>query len=656
MMMREMRKLHFSLVMAYPEYMRRPTNPKIAGFSLLELVLSLATIGILAAAVMHDQVRQAEIDTFDAIGINVALYNNGVAAYIADAGTGIPAETFTGFDWLRSGGGGSAPDDYVTCDWNPCLPFNMGLETNVIHGTGTPVDPCPHPVGHVCARTRITVPSANGQEQLDLAVEMLYASNGATFAVRSTQQDYRLSDTGELQVTTRGQQSPPWEYLTVDGSNVMIANVNMGDKDMTDVGNIQATGDVRGSRFIDEDDPAYIDDPDAASTLANLRAAGDLDATGGGNLDGNTRMPAGADVPAIAAFNAVVDFLGKSIFTGGQTDFNADVLSTGSEPAWFRVARVDDLADFNAELEILGTGVIGDPCNAAQENLRFNLAGELLECVSAQWQYAGIDTQKGSITYYDLVAADGYGEFHWAGGGIGIPGRHSFCSTQSIESNGSALGGGALVEVTSGPDSFGRRSFQYIAHGGVLDPDTIPIQLQSGERNLICLTLGPEPTQPSVSTIRNTAPSGSVSCTDGLNGVAFVANLSVSDPDTPLLYQWSAPGACSLSGITETQALVRRNTTGTFTLRVRVTDYYIASRTITSSCQVQPVSQSTVDGVCGCTSGSVYDITPSQPSGWDPRPPPLYPHAALRPGHGPGERGRRGHVRDLQRRDPGAGG
>ena len=599
------------------------------GFSLLELMLSLGAIGLLAVAVTQNNIKQAELDTADAFGINVALYNNGVAAYIADAGTGMPAGTFTGFDWLRSAGcGGSAPDDYVPCDWNPRLPFNMALETDVIHGTGAPGDPCPDPVGHVCAWTRITVPSANGQERLDLAAEALHASQGATVAVRSTQQDYRLSDAGELQVTVRGHQSPPWQYLTRDGSNNMQANFNMGDKDMTDVGNIQATGDVRGSRFIDEDDPAYIVDPDAASTLANLRTAGDLDATGGGNLTGNTRFPAGADIAAIAAFNADVDFLSKSTFTGGQTDFNADVLSTGPESAHFRVARIDDLADFNAELEIVGSGVIGGPCNAAQENLRFNSAGELLECVSAQWQYAGAGTPKGSITYYDLAAANGYGEFHWAGGGIGIPGKHSFCSTQSIESSSTALGGGALVESTSGPDSFGRRSFQYIAHGGVLDPDTIPIQLQSGERNVICLTLGPEPVQSPVSTVRNTAPSGSVSCTSGLNGVAFVASLSVSDPDTPLLYQWSASGACSLSGITETQALVRRNRAGTCSLSVQITDYYNASRTISSSCQVTDPQDPTVDGVCSCStlqcvSGDVYDVTPSQPSGWDPRPPPL---------------------------------
>ena len=594
----------------------------------MELLLSLGAIGILSVAVMQNNIKQAETDTADAFGINVALYNNGVAAYIADAGTAIPAGTLTGFDWLRSAGcGGSAPDDYIPCDWNPRLPFNMALETDVIHGTGTPGDPCPDPVGHVCARTRITVPSANGQERLDLAAEMLHASGGATVAVRSTQQDYRLSDTGELQVTVRGHQSPPWEYLTRDGSNNMQANFNMGDKDMTDVGNIEATGDVTGSRFIDEDDPTYIVDPDAASTLDSLRAAGDLDATGGGNLTGNTRFPAGADISAIAAFNADVDFLGKVTFTGGQTDFNADVLSTGSEPAHFRVARIDDLADFNAELELVGTGVVGGPCNASQENLRFNSAGELLECVSAQWQYAGIDTPKGSITYYDLVAANGYGEFHWAGGGIAIPGRHSFCSTQSIESSSSALGGGALVEVTGSPDSFGRRSFRYIAHGGVLDPDTIPIQLQSGERNVICVTLGPEPTETAVTTPTNTAPTGSVSCTDGLNGVAFVSNLSVSDPDTPLLYQWSASGACSLSGITETQALVRRNRAGTCTLRVRVTDYYNASRTITSSCQVRDPQDPTVDGVCSCStlqceSGDVYDVTPPEPSGYDSRPPP----------------------------------
>ena len=581
-----------------------------------------------AVAVTQNNIKQAETGTADAFGMNVSLYGNAVAAYIADEGTAVPAGTFTGFDWLKGPGcGGSATKDYLPCDWQPRLPFNIALETEVIYATATPGDPCPDPVGHVCAETRLSVPSVNGQERLDLAAEMLHTTQGATPAVRSTQQDFRMNDLGQVQVSTRGSQAPPSEYLRRDGVNNWGGPLpmNLGDHDFVAVNDIQASGDLEGSRFIDRDDPAFIVDPDSGTTLNQFRGAGDFDATGGGSLLGPAEFGAGADVESAATFNAPAEFQDKTTFTGGDTQFNAQVDSTGTAPAEFNEATSQTIADFNAELEIIGVGVIGGACNANQENLRFNSAGELLECVSAQWQYAGIETRKGTITYYSLDATSGYGEFHWAGDGIDIPGYHHQCSAQSIESSSQAEGGGARVEVNSGQDSFGRHQWQYLAHQGVLDAEDVPLILQSGERTVICLSLGPEPVQPTVSTPTNSAPTGSVTCTTGYVGEPFNTTASVSDPDTPITYQWSATGACSLLGATGNRASIARNNTGTCTVRVRVTDYYNASRTISNSCPVRPIPPPPLDGVCSCT---VNDCTsgdpnpdpdePDPPSGHDP--------------------------------------
>ena len=599
------------------------------GFSLLELMLSLVALGIVSFAALQRNVDQTEDNVAKSFGVSVSLYSNAVAAYIADEGTAVPAGTFTGFDWLKGPGcGGSAPKEYLPCDWTPRLPFNIALETEVIYATATPGDPCPDPVGHVCAETRLSVPSVNGQERLDLAAEMLHATQGATSAVRSTQQDFRMTDLGQVQVSTRGSQAPPSEYLRRDGVNNWAGPdpLNLGDHDFVAVGDIEASGNLEGSRFIDRDDPAFIVDPDSATTLNQFRGAGDFDAIGGGSLLGHAEFGAGADVESAASFNAPAEFQDKTTFTGGDTQFNAQVNSTGSAPAEFNEATSEDISDFNAELEIIGVGVVGGACNANQENLRFNSAGELLECVSAQWQYAGIETRKGTITYYSLDATRGYGEFHWAGDGINIPGYHHQCSAQSIESSNQAEGGGARVEVNSGQDSFGRHQWQYLAHAGVEDADDIPLVLQSGERTVICLSLGPEPVQPTVSTPTNTAPTGSISgCRTGYVGEPFVVTAAVSDPDDPIIYQWSTSGACSLAGAVENVASIQRNSSGFCTVRVRVTDYYNASRTISSSCQVRAIPPPEVQGVCSCTvndceSGS-YDSDPpepAQPSTWDP--------------------------------------
>ena len=600
-----------------------------AGFSLLELMITLVALGVVSFAAVQRNVDKTENNVAKAFGVSVSLYSNAVAAYIADEGTAVPAGTFTGFDWLKGPGcGGSAPKDYLPCDWQPRLPFNITLETEVIYATATPGDPCPDPVGHVCAETRLSVPSVNGQERLDLAAEMLHTTQGATPAVRSTQQDFRMNDLGQVQVSTRGSQAPPSEYLRRDGVNNWGGPdpMNLGDHDFVAVDDIQASGELVGSRFIDRDDPAFIVDPDSGTILNQFRGAGDFDATGGGSLLGPAEFGAGADVESAATFNALAEFQDKTTFTGGDTQFNAQVNSTGSAPAEFNEATSQTVADFNAELEIIGVGVIGGACNANQENLRFNSAGELLECVSAQWQYAGIETRKGTITYYSLDATNGYGEFVWAGDGIDIPGYHHQCSAQSIESSNQAEGGGARIEVTSGQDTFGRHQWQYLAHQGVEDADDIPLVLQSGERTVICLSLGPEPVQPTVSTRTNTAPTGSVSgCRTGYVGEPFVVTAAVSDPDDPIIYQWSTSGACSLAGAVENVASIQRNSSGFCTVRVRVTDYYNASRTISSSCQVRAVPPPEVQGVCSCTvndceSGS-FDSDPpepAQPSTWDP--------------------------------------
>ena len=253
----------------------------------------------------------------------------------------------------------------------------------------------------------------------------------------------------------------------------------------------------------------------------------------------------------------------------------------------------------------------------------------MLECVGGLWQYAGIETRKGTITYYSLDSTNSYGEFFWAGDGIDLPGKHHVCSAQSIESSNLAEGGGARIESTSGPDQFGRRSFQYLAAAGVRDAEEIPLQLQNGERTVICLALGPEDVQATVSTQTNTAPTGSVSCTSGMAGEPFLSTLNVSDPDTPLLYRWSTSGPCSIvrantTGNFRAEAWIQRGPgAGTCTVRAQVTDYYNASTTISRSCQVTSPQPATVDGVCSCStlacsSGSdPQDITPPEPSGYE---------------------------------------
>ena len=133
---------------------------KQSGFSFIELLLSLGVITVLGFTALQSKIERTEKEVADAFGTSVALYSQAVASYIADEGIAVPSGTFTGFDWLKSSGcGGSAPEDYVPCSWNPRLPFGIQLETEVTYGTGVATDPCPEPISHVCAETRLTVPA-----------------------------------------------------------------------------------------------------------------------------------------------------------------------------------------------------------------------------------------------------------------------------------------------------------------------------------------------------------------------------------------------------------------------------------------------------------------------------------------------------------------
>ena len=599
---------------------------KQSGFSFIELLLSLGVITVLGFTALQNKIEKTEKEVAEVFGTSVALYSQAVASYIADEGVAMPSGTFSGFDWLKSSGcGGSAPNDYVPCTWNPRLPFNIQLETEVAYGTGVVGDPCPEPIGHVCAETRLTVPATNGQERLDLAAEMLHATQGSSNSIRATQQRFTLNDVGQIQVTAVGTQAPPTQFLRVDGVNNMDATLDMGEHNLVDVGDITAEGEMEMARFVDRDNPAFIMDPNAQSILQSLDARGDFAAAAGGNLNAQSVFDAGADIESAATFDGEAHLYDLAKFIGGETDFNATVESSGGTAAEFTEADSQDLADFHSELEIVGIGVVGGACNATIENMLFNSAGELMECVGGLWQYAGIETKKGTITYYSLDSTNSYGEFFWAGDGIDLPGKHHTCSAQSIESSNLAEGGGARIESTSGPDQFGRRSFQYLAAAGVRDAENIPLQLQNGERTVICLALGPEPVQATVSTQANSAPTGSVSCTTGYVGIPFASTASVSDPDTPITYRWSATGACSLLGVTRNRASIARNTAGWCTVNVTVTDFYNASRTISNTCRVRPRNPPILHGECSCTTNQcasgVLDLDPPeppQPPTWDP--------------------------------------
>ena len=155
----------------------------------------------------------------------------------------------------------------------------------------------------------------------------------------------------------------------------MDATLDMGGKNLVDVGDLTAEGEVEMGRFVDRDDPAFVMDPNAQSIIQELDVRGDFAATAGGNLNALSVFDAGADIESNAAFQDEAFFHGLAKFIGGETDFNATVESSGGTAAQFTVANSQDLADFHSELEIVGIGVVGGACDATNREYSIQFCG-----------------------------------------------------------------------------------------------------------------------------------------------------------------------------------------------------------------------------------------------------------------------------------------
>ena len=56
----------------------------------------------------------------------------------------------------------------------------------------------------------------------------------------------------------------------------MDATLDMGGKNLVDVGDLTAEGEVEMARFVDRDDPAFVMDPNAQSILAECWMRGEI--------------------------------------------------------------------------------------------------------------------------------------------------------------------------------------------------------------------------------------------------------------------------------------------------------------------------------------------------------------------------------------------
>lgn len=250
------------------------------GYTLIAMLFGLALVAASLATYARFEARKAAISRADAAGNVAAQFATGLRGYIAmlQANPSMPAGgPRAGVNWLKSpscgGEAGNPSQGFVPCSFTGGI-YGPLYDTRLIKITGTGPD-----AGFVEARTYFQVPADNGDPTSRiLAAERVVQgalaaqdnSNGVFFSAHANViRTYDPTTPGPvvptswhgavLMIATNAPSNDIW--LRTDGTNQMLANLNMGGMSIGNARDGRFSGDVRISNRLQVDQGATIMGP-----------------------------------------------------------------------------------------------------------------------------------------------------------------------------------------------------------------------------------------------------------------------------------------------------------------------------------------------------------------------------------------------------------
>jgi type II secretory pathway pseudopilin PulG len=239
-----------------------PPNPQTqAGITLIEaaVVIGLASFLLVQGA----QVFNAVVNDLNAraTGVRVAQYNSAVASWVNAAGAAVPVGVYNGLGWLQNAAtcpGATGAVDYLPCGFDPFLPWNLQYATTVDTNATDPAVP----PGRVRATTNLGTPTLGGAPLLNYGATLLHAARAYLGASQIQMAQNQLGitryqirpDPGGgandqlLAVVDTAVNVDPW--LRVDGTNQMLANLNVGGWDVNNARDVNASRDANAGRHV----------------------------------------------------------------------------------------------------------------------------------------------------------------------------------------------------------------------------------------------------------------------------------------------------------------------------------------------------------------------------------------------------------------------
>jgi type II secretory pathway pseudopilin PulG len=280
--------------MKYPKkYPKLPNQRAQRGFAILESIVGVALftymlfIGAQAFAVWLEH-QDAQVK-----GVLVAQYNSAVASWINAAGAAVPTGNYNGIGWLQNAAtcaGATGAEDFLPCGFDGLLSFGLQFNTQVDTNATDPAVP----PGRVRAVTNLGTPRVAGAAanpplmayggallraaQAYVGISQLRAQNlvGLT--------SYRLlpdpaggpNDQLIAQVDTSVNVDP---WLRTDGSNQMLADLNVGGNDVVNSRDVNASRNVNAGQ--DTNTGRDVNAANNVSAGNDLSAGHNISALGG---------------------------------------------------------------------------------------------------------------------------------------------------------------------------------------------------------------------------------------------------------------------------------------------------------------------------------------------------------------------------------------